>query len=80
MASGDSNVSARCWLALKISITESVCYVGFERCEGTASLSRLAKGGFDPFAELLTAQAARPAQLGLANLRTLTPFQRAGKH
>lgn len=44
---------------------------------GTASLSRLTKGAFDPFAELLTAQAARPTQLGLANLRALTPFQRA---
>ena len=46
---------------------------------GTASTSRdgLGKGTFYPFADLLSAQAARPAQLAIVNLRTLTPFQRA---
>ena len=46
---------------------------------GTAStiLNGLGKGAFDPFAGLLSAQAARPTHLGLVNLRTLTPFQRA---
>ncbi len=46
---------------------------------GIASTSRngLGNGTFDPFADLLSAQAARPAQLAIVNLRTLTPFQRA---
>lgn len=34
-------------------------------------------GGFDPFADLLAAQASRPVDLLPVNLRTLTPFQRA---
>ncbi len=33
--------------------------------------------GFDPFADLLSAQASRPAHLHPVNLRTLTPMQRA---
>lgn len=33
--------------------------------------------GFDPFADLLSAQASRPLELRPVNLRTLTPFQRA---
>ncbi len=32
---------------------------------------------FDPFVDLLSAQAARPTHLGVVNLRSLTPFQRA---
>lgn len=36
-----------------------------------------AKGGFDPFADLLSAQASRPRTLQTVNLRALTPFQRA---
>lgn len=46
---------------------------------GTATTVRngLHKGAFDPFADLLSAQAARPAQLDIVNLRALTPFQRA---
>lgn len=35
------------------------------------------KGGFDPFADLLSAQASRPRHLQPVNLRTITPFQRA---
>lgn len=35
------------------------------------------QNSFDPFADLLSAQAVRPAHLRLANLRTLPPFQRA---
>lgn len=35
------------------------------------------QNGFDPFADLLSAQASRPLALQLVNLRTLTPFQRA---
>ena len=34
-------------------------------------------GGFDPFADLLAAQASRPVDLRPVSLRTLTPFQRA---
>lgn len=37
----------------------------------------LRNGGFDPFADLLAAQASRPVDLHPVNLRTLTPFQRA---
>lgn len=33
--------------------------------------------GFDPFVDLLSAQASRPANLYPVNLRTLTPMQRA---
>lgn len=33
--------------------------------------------GFDPFVDLLSAQASRPANLQPVNLRTLTPMQRA---
>lgn len=33
--------------------------------------------GFDPFADLLSAQASRPRDLQTVDLRTLTPFQRA---
>ncbi|MFZ4662773.1 MAG: chorismate--pyruvate lyase family protein [Caldilineaceae bacterium] len=33
--------------------------------------------GFDPFVDLLSAQASRPANLSPVNLRTLTPMQRA---
>ena len=33
--------------------------------------------GYDPLIDLPMAQAARPAELGPVNLRTLTPFQRA---
>lgn len=36
-----------------------------------------AKRSFDPFADLLSAQASRPHTLQTVNLRTLTPFQRA---
>lgn len=43
----------------------------------STSKNGVSKGTFDPFADLLSAQAARPAQLELVNLRTLTPFQRA---
>lgn len=32
---------------------------------------------FDPLSELFVAQLARPMQLGVVNLRALTPFQRA---
>lgn len=35
------------------------------------------KGDFDPFVDLLSAQASRPANLHPVNLRTLTPMQRA---
>lgn len=34
-------------------------------------------GNFDPFVDLLSAQASRPPHLHPVNLRTLTPFQRA---
>ena len=34
-------------------------------------------GGFDPLSDLLVAQRDRPAQLTEANLRVLTPYQRA---
>jgi chorismate-pyruvate lyase len=33
--------------------------------------------GFDPLSDLTTAQPARPAHLGLVNLRTLSPYLRA---
>lgn len=36
-----------------------------------------AKRSFDPFADLLSAQASRPRNLQPVNLRALTPFQRA---
>lgn len=50
--------------------------VSFANGNGASAtgLNGLSKGGFDPFADLLAAQAA---QLELVNLRTLTPFQRA---
>ena len=35
------------------------------------------KSSFDPFADLLSAQASRPLNLQPVNLRTLTPFQRS---
>lgn len=34
-------------------------------------------GNFDPFVDLISAQASRPTDLHQVNLRTLTPFQRA---
>jgi chorismate-pyruvate lyase len=48
---------------------------------GSSGLSHLADGyrwdGFDPFADLLSAQASRPRDLRHVELRNLTPFQRA---
>lgn len=35
------------------------------------------QNGFDPFADLLSAQSSRPLDLQPVNLRSLTPFQRA---
>jgi chorismate-pyruvate lyase len=40
-------------------------------------LSDYSNSGFDPFVDLLSAQASRPANLSPVNLRTLTPMQRA---
>jgi chorismate-pyruvate lyase len=40
-------------------------------------LSDYSNSGFDPFVDLLSAQASRPANLYPVNLRTLTPMQRA---
>lgn len=49
--------------------------------ESSNGLSRLtsshSRNDFDPFADLLSAQASRPRNLQILNLRTLTPFHRA---
>lgn len=55
--------------------------VGCIPANGNGNFTHLTSGhqqvGFDPFANLLSAQTARPSDLQPVDLHTLTPFQRA---